>query len=122
MLRVPCVLRGSPSDAQRVVEAARRGALVGLVWALACRTGPSTHPHPRLLPHPPVRPAKQEGLVRALTSLPQDQFELAMGLVMHHHPGLQVCWWLRWSGGGGGAGAAGLAGAAARLLAPGGSG
>lgn len=27
--------------------------------------------------------------MRALTSMPQDQFELAVGLVMAHHPGLQ---------------------------------
>lgn len=32
---------------------------------------------------------KQEALARALGALPQDAFELAVGLVMAHHPGLQ---------------------------------
>ena len=31
----------------------------------------------------------QEALVRALTAMPQAQFEAAVGLVMAHHPGLQ---------------------------------
>jgi hypothetical protein len=31
----------------------------------------------------------QEALVAALTSMPQDQFELAVALVIGHHPGLQ---------------------------------
>lgn len=42
-----------------------------------------------LLPSNRNPPALQEALARALGALPQDAFELAVGLVMAHHPGLQ---------------------------------
>ncbi|KAI3426052.1 hypothetical protein D9Q98_008020 [Chlorella vulgaris] len=38
----------------------------------------------------PVSRQEKEALVAALTSMPQAQFELAVGLVMSHHPGLQA--------------------------------
>lgn len=33
--------------------------------------------------------------MRALDTMPQEQFEAAVGLVMSHHPGLQVGGWPR---------------------------
>lgn len=38
----------------------------------------------------PVSRAEKEALVRALNTMPQEQFEAAVGLVMSHHPGLQA--------------------------------
>ncbi|KAL4435221.1 hypothetical protein ABPG77_001903 [Micractinium sp. CCAP 211/92] len=38
----------------------------------------------------PVSRADKEALVRALDTMPQEQFEAAVGLVMSHHPGLQA--------------------------------
>lgn len=37
----------------------------------------------------PVSRGEKEGLAVALGALPQDQFEKAIAVVMHHHPGLQ---------------------------------
>lgn len=38
----------------------------------------------------PVSHAEKEALVRALSTMPQEHFEAAVGLVMSHHPGLQA--------------------------------
>ena len=64
------------------------GCAVRAVSAPPC--GCSTRaPLPMLLPSNLNPPVLQEALARALGALPQDAFELAVGLVMAHHPGLQ---------------------------------